>query len=72
MIPNPGTPRRSVFPSPREETVPFAAPAVSDETHKLVDDEVRRIVDECYAESRPKHRRSRRRRVGLKEASGLG
>ncbi|HWM20023.1 MAG TPA: hypothetical protein VNO51_10070 [Ilumatobacteraceae bacterium] len=26
-------------------------PATSDQTHKLVDDEVRRIVDECYAQA---------------------
>jgi cell division protease FtsH len=43
--------RVSVLPGPNEEASPFAPPAISDETHKLVDDEVRRIVDECYAQA---------------------
>jgi cell division protease FtsH len=43
--------RVSLLPGPGDEQVPFTPSPISEETHTLVDDEVRRIVDECYAEA---------------------
>jgi cell division protease FtsH len=40
----------SVLPGPHQEGNPFGR-VVADQTHKLLDDEVRRFVDECYAEA---------------------
>ena len=41
----------SVLPGPQDDASPFGTRAASDQTYKLVDDEVRRIVDQCYEEA---------------------
>jgi cell division protease FtsH len=41
----------SVLPGPQDDVTPFGTRAASDQTYKLVDDEVRRIVDQCYEEA---------------------
>ena len=58
----------SVLPGPQEEATPFGGRAASDQTHKLVDDEVRRIVDECYSEGTALLRENRDKLDALVEA----
>jgi cell division protease FtsH len=58
----------SVLPGPEQETAPFGVRAASDQTHKLVDDEVRRIVDGCYAEATSMLREQREKLDALVDA----
>jgi cell division protease FtsH len=58
----------SVLPGPQDEVNPFDVPTASDQTRKTVDDEVRRIVEECYAEAMSLLRENRARLDALVDA----
>jgi cell division protease FtsH len=58
----------SVLPGPQEEMAPFGVRTASDLTHKVVDDEVRRIVDGCYAEATSMLREQRAKLDALVDA----
>jgi cell division protease FtsH len=58
----------SVLPGPEQELAPFGVRTASDQTHKIVDDEVRRIVDGCYAEATSMLREQRAKLDALVDA----
>jgi len=58
----------TVLPGPGEASGPFAPDVASEATRELVDEEVRRIVDECYAAAKEKLADNRERVESLARA----